>query len=212
MQQKLSWLCAAFFLSGWADCTLGVTPASLLPIFQKYTEHLELKRPLVHESPAQYPFVSTSTRYKAHSLLVPISHFPEDAHYAPHVNATFHLRYWCDKTYWRGSGPIFILDGGETSGQSRTPYLSTGILSILAKETGGLGLVLEHRYYGQSLPFNTSDSDSMRFLTTQQSMADSAYFIQHVEIPEVGRLSRSTPVIYYGGSYGQLVLSLTAII
>lgn len=30
----------------------------------------------------------------------------------------------------------------------RLPFLDTGIMDILAKATNGLGIVLEHRYYG----------------------------------------------------------------
>lgn len=32
--------------------------------------------------------------------------------------------------------------------QDRIPFLDTGIVEILAKATGGIGIVLEHRYYG----------------------------------------------------------------
>ena len=37
------------------------------------------------------------------------------------------------------------LDGGETNGYDRLPFLDTGIVDILAKATGGVGVVLEHR-------------------------------------------------------------------
>lgn len=43
-----------------------------------------------------------------------------------------------------------MLDGGETSGEDRLPFLDTGVLDILAEATGGLSIVLEHRYYGTS--------------------------------------------------------------
>ena len=32
--------------------------------------------------------------------------------------------------------------------QERLPFLDTGIVEILARATGGIGIVLEHRYYG----------------------------------------------------------------
>lgn len=44
---------------------------------------------------------------------------------------------------------MFVLDGGETSGEDRLPFLDTGIADILPKATGGIGIVLEHRYYGK---------------------------------------------------------------
>jgi len=34
----------------------------------------------------------------------------------------------------------------------------------------GLGVILENRYYGKSYPYNTSTTDELRFLTTEQSM------------------------------------------
>jgi hypothetical protein len=35
--------------------------------------------------------------------------------------------------------------------------------------TNGLGVILENRYYGKSFPFNTSTTDDLRYLTTEQS-------------------------------------------
>lgn len=42
---------------------------------------------------------------------------------------------------------VFVIN----SFQDRLPFLDTGIVDILAKATGGLGVVLEHRYYGTSI-------------------------------------------------------------
>jgi len=65
-------------------------------------------------------------------------------------SSTFGQRYWVnDRHYTPGlGGPVIVLDGGETSGEDRLPYLDTGIVEILCRATGGLGVVLEHRYYG----------------------------------------------------------------
>jgi hypothetical protein len=56
-------------------------------------------------------------------------------------------------------------------------------------KSSGMGLILEHRYYGTSFPEQalvTSSgltTDNLRWLTTDQSIADIAYFAQHVSIP-----------------------------
>lgn len=42
-----------------------------------------------------------------------ISHFDES------VNGTFCQRYWVDASSYRPGGPIYLLDGGETSGEYR---------------------------------------------------------------------------------------------
>lgn len=83
---------------------------------------------------------------------------------------------------------MIVLDGGETSGANRLPFLETGIVDILARvsvillpyhcpsqgrlqtllltlssslvfdlcvlqATNGLGVILEHRFYGDSHPY-----------------------------------------------------------
>lgn len=74
----------------------------------------------------------------------PIDHFANSSD-------TFKQRYWINtRHYTPGSGgPVIVLDGGETSGEDRIPFLDTGIVEILARATGGIGIVLEHRYYGE---------------------------------------------------------------
>lgn len=36
--------------------------------------------------------------------------------------------------------------------------------------TSGLGVILENRYYGESYPFNTSTTDELAYMTTEQSL------------------------------------------
>jgi hypothetical protein len=43
------------------------------------------------------------------------------------------------------------------------------VIQILMQKFNGLGVILENRYYGQSYPYNTSSTDELRFLTTEQS-------------------------------------------
>lgn len=78
--------------------------------------------------------------------------------------------------------------------------------------TNGLGVILENRYYGNSYPFNTSTIDELAYLTTEQTIADNAYFAQHATFPGVdGDLTApGTPWILYGGSLagGQTAFSV----
>jgi hypothetical protein len=86
----------------------------------------------------------------------------------------------------------------------RLPYLQKGIVYQLAKATGGMGVILEHRYYGTSFPVDNLETESLRFLTTQQAMADQAYFQQNVVFPgfeDQNLTAPATPYITYGGSY-----------
>jgi hypothetical protein len=43
------------------------------------------------------------------------------------------------------------------------------VIQILMQQFNGLGVILENRYYGKSYPYNTSTTDELRFLTTEQS-------------------------------------------
>ncbi len=69
-------------------------------------------------------------------------------HFASKNTTTFVQRYWVSKRHYKKGGPVIVLDGGETSGENRLLFLDTGIVDILAKATNGLGVILEHRYYG----------------------------------------------------------------
>ncbi|KAL4062844.1 serine carboxypeptidase S28-domain-containing protein [Scleroderma citrinum] len=138
------------------------------------------------------------------------SQFPEQYFIQPidHHNyalGTFGQRYWVStRHYVPGSGgPVIILDGGETSGEDRIPFLDTGIVDILANATGGIGVVLEHRYYGKSIPVPDFSTDNLRWLNNDQAVADSAHFMANVKFPGIDEdlTSPKVPWIYYGGSY-----------
>lgn len=99
---------------------------------------------------------------------------------------------------------MIVLAGGETSGTDRLPFLQKGIVYQLAKATGGVGVILEHRYYGKSIPVEDFSTESLRFLTTDQSLADTAYFAKNVKfagLEDVDLSPETTPWIAYGGSY-----------
>ncbi|KUI56518.1 putative serine protease EDA2 [Cytospora mali] len=140
--------------------------------------------------------------YPPHSIDMPIDHFPNEDRYLPHTNATFKQHYYFDSSYYKPGGPVFLYVGGETSGSSRLSNLETGIIQILMNATGGLGVIVENRYYGLSVPFDNLTTDNLAYLTNEQSIADFAYFAQHVTFPGVSAnlTAPGTPWIMYGGS------------
>ncbi|KAI5476322.1 hypothetical protein MNV49_007893, partial [Pseudohyphozyma bogoriensis] len=143
----------------------------------------------------------STTSYKAHTFDQLISH--DDAVPPPEGETTFQQRYWFDASFYQPGGPVYLLDGGETDGEGRIPFLEKGILRILSEATGGIGIVFEHRYYGESFPVENLTTDNFRYLTTMQSLQDSAYFAQNVKLPGVQYdvTAPNSPWIYYGGSY-----------
>ena len=114
--------------------------------------------------------------FRAEWFQQPLDHFDKTSKH------TFHQRYWVNSRHYkpRKGAPVIVLDGGETSGevslnatqltvqlhescalQDRFPFLDTGIVEILARATGGLGVVLEHRYYGGWCPFKVLQASTL---------------------------------------------------
>jgi hypothetical protein len=142
--------------------------------------------------------------YQAYTLETPIDHFHNDSLYEPHSNGTFSMRYWFDARYYKKGGPVIVLSSGEGSGESRLSFLQQGIVEHLANATNGLGVVLEHRYYGETFPVPDLSISNLRFLTTDQALADAAYFAKNVQFEgfeDLDLTSATTPYIAYGGSY-----------
>ncbi|KAI4864580.1 peptidase S28 [Hypoxylon rubiginosum] len=148
--------------------------------------------------------VELQALYPEYNLSTPIDHFHNDSSYEPHSDGTFDLRYWYDAQFYKPGGPVIVLAGGETSGADRLPFLQKGIVYQLAKATGGVGVILEHRYYGSSIPVEDFSTENLRFLTTDQALADTAYFAKNVKfagLEDVDLSPETTAWIAYGGSY-----------
>lgn len=155
--------------------------------------------------------LSDSDTIKAYNLSVPIDHFHNDTQYAPHSNGTFNLRYFVDASNYKPGGPVIVIAGGEADASYRIPLLDHGIGSILTKATGGVGLILEHRYYGTSYPSVNPSKKDLRFLSTEQAIADTAYFARNVKIPgweHLNLTAPNTPWILYGCSYAGAFVAL----
>ncbi|KAI0413036.1 peptidase S28 [Xylaria grammica] len=149
--------------------------------------------------------------YPEYNLSTPIDHFHNDSLYEPHSDDKFNLRYWFDAQYYKPGGPVIVLAGGETDGAGRLPFLQKGIVYQLAKATNGVGVILEHRYYGSSIPTKDFSTESLRFLTTDQALADTAYFANNVKfagLEDVDFSPETTPWIAYGGSYAGAFVAL----
>jgi len=145
-----------------------------------------------------------SLLYPAHNFSIPVDHFFNISSYEPHINATFDNRYFFDASHYKPGGPVFILQSGEADASERLGFLQKGLIQQLAQLTNGIAVVFEHRYYGTSFPTPDLSTENLRYLTTQQALADEAYFAQNIVFPGLEQYdltSKSTPYISYGGSY-----------
>ncbi|EXJ60715.1 hypothetical protein A1O7_04868 [Cladophialophora yegresii CBS 114405] len=154
--------------------------------------------------------VDPTELYPAHYLDVPVDHFHNASRYEPHSNKTFKLRYYFDATYYKPGGPVIVLQSGETDASTRLPYLQKGIVYQLASALNGIGVILEHRYYGKSFPTPDLSTKNLRFLSTDQAVADQAYFASNIVFPGLEDQNLTAPgtaYLAYGGSYSGGIVS-----
>jgi Serine carboxypeptidase S28 len=90
------------------------------------------------------------------------------------ARGTFQQRYWYTKEF--ASGPnspvIFYLCGEWTCSSDRDAAAMPDTLKAL----GASLVVLEHRYYGQSLPMPHPTLEQMKYLTIENALEDAARF------------------------------------
>lgn len=147
----------------------------------------------------------------ARTIEIPIDHFNESD------TRTFKNRYWVNDTFYKAGGPVFFHDAGEASVSDQAmEYMSSGRTFSaqleLAKKYNGIFILWEHRFYGESLPFEINQTtgiafagyEAYKYLTNEQALEDAVYLATHIELPghEAGSLrSNHTPWIWIGGSY-----------
>ncbi|KAI2617711.1 peptidase S28 [Hypomontagnella submonticulosa] len=122
----------------------------------------------------------------------PIDHFGA-------VNGTFKQRYSIFDDFYKPGGPIMFFQGEESW---VLDCANTTIMYEYARQLGGLAVSLEHRYFGQSLPFgqNSHTPSNMKYLTLDNVMADAVAFIEHVKETNDG--ASDSKAIIASGSYG----------
>ncbi|KAI4862306.1 peptidase S28 [Hypoxylon rubiginosum] len=122
----------------------------------------------------------------------PIDHFGD-------TNGTFQQRYSVFDDFYQPGGPIMFFQGEESW------YLdcaNTTIMYEYAKQLDGLAVSLEHRYFGQSLPYGQDSHapSNMKYLTLDNVMADAVSFISHIK--ETNEGAAESKAIVASGSYG----------
>lgn len=77
------------------------------------------------------------------------------------------------------------------------------VIDILGKKMGAALFFVEHRYFGESLPFGNQSwvGNNVGYLTSDQALADYAYFLTVLK----QSLPWDCPVFSFGGSYGGML-------
>lgn len=121
-----------------------------------------------------------------------LDHFnPTDAH-------VWKQRYFVNSDFYKPNGPIFLMIGAE--GIANAKWMIEGQWIEYAKEFGAMCFYLEHRFYGKSHPTADLSIKNLVYLSSEQALADLAYFIEAVNTGY--KFSNDTKWIVFGGSYG----------
>lgn len=119
---------------------------------------------------------------------------------------TFKQRYWINTEFYAGPGAPIVLFGPPESAADGSIVFTTNstIDGVLAQENKGAVIVLEHRYWGESSPFEEITTKNMRHLTLDNAMRDAIYFARTVKLTiDVNGTTHPdrAPWIFSGGSY-----------
>ncbi|KAG9041014.1 hypothetical protein FS837_012847, partial [Tulasnella sp. UAMH 9824] len=109
---------------------------------------------------------------------------------------TFKQRYFFSDEFWTRQGaPIVIMNPGEQSADGFDAELTSpaSLQRALMMSLGAAGVVLEHRYWGESSPYQTLSTANLRYLNLDQAIEDTRYFIEHVKLPWTKKATSSHP-------------------
>jgi hypothetical protein len=102
-------------------------------------------------------------------------------------------------TFATNGGPIFLQLGGE--GELSTSSVDSYAMTMYGSKQGALLVGLEHRFYSEhSMPKGDLSMESLQYLSSQQALADAAYFV-NVELKTKYPQYNFEKVVVFGGSY-----------
>jgi serine protease 16 len=100
-------------------------------------------------------------------------------HFDSSSNVTFSQRYVINKDVYNNSHVMIVYIGGE--GGLGKSSVEGGFQFYLAQTYGAVLASLEHRFYGQSQPFDRLTPDNLKYLTSYQALNDLADFITYIK-------------------------------
>ncbi|KAL1831927.1 hypothetical protein ACET3Z_001578 [Daucus carota] len=130
--------------------------------------------------------------------------------YTPESYMTFQQRYVVNYEHWGGantSSPIIVYTGDEVDVTALVNGTGHGFLGELASHFKAILMYIEHRYYGDSMPFGQEtfdNSSTLGYFTSTQALADYAQLLTDLRR---NLSAENCPVIAVGGSYGGMLAS-----
>ncbi|KAG1358947.1 lysosomal Pro-X carboxypeptidase [Cocos nucifera] len=127
--------------------------------------------------------------------------------FQPKAYKVFYQKYLMNSTYWdqgpNHTAPIFVYTGNE--GNIEWFAENTGFMLDIAPKFHALLVFIEHRFYGESMPFGKKSYESaeaLGYLTSTQALADYAVLIRSLK---QNLSAEASPVVVFGGSYGGML-------
>ncbi|RKO87365.1 serine carboxypeptidase S28-domain-containing protein, partial [Blyttiomyces helicus] len=106
-----------------------------------------------------------------------VSHFDASTH------GTFKQLYFVNPAYYKPGGPIILYIAGEGPLSPDGSDIDAGVIfNDIAQQNSGLLVVLEHRYYGVSIPVPDFTTPNLRYLTIEEAVEDFNTFAQNVPL------------------------------
>lgn len=87
--------------------------------------------------------------------------------------------------FWKGPGsPVIFFTPGEIAAANYFTYLTNArVTGVIAKEIGAAIVVMEHRYWGKSSPYEDLTTTNLQYLTLENSIEDTQYFARNAYLP-----------------------------
>ncbi|KAG2053444.1 hypothetical protein BDR06DRAFT_982770 [Suillus hirtellus] len=128
---------------------------------------------------------------------------------------TFQQRYWMNWEFYEPGGAIVLMTPGETDADGYEGYLTNETINgLIAQQQNGAAVLVEHRFFGYSNPYDNLTSQSLALLTIQQAIDDLDYFANTADLPMPGGDAvkpGQAPWILIGGSYSGALTAWTMV-
>jgi pimeloyl-ACP methyl ester carboxylesterase len=118
-------------------------------------------------------------------------------HFDSSNSTTFKQRYFIalDDTHGNANAPVIYYQCGE--GNCLDGYPIEPAIATYAASLGAAIVILEHRYYGRSQPFDQMTGENLKYLTYEQALEDFAVFQKYI----TQKMGFTGKWIFAGGSY-----------
>lgn len=133
-----------------------------------------------------------------------MKYFPQKVDHFNETDELFQQRYFENRAVFKNGSAIILFVGGMETAVPE--FILGGPLLEVAVQNNASLIYLEHRYFGESLPFNGNlSTENLKYLTVENALEDITYFLKYLNqsIPEYVH----SKVLLAGSSYsGALVM------